>query len=369
MNKCAFVVAVMVVGFGLGGCKKTEQPAGTGSAVVVGSAGSGSGSGSGPGSAAVVADGSGSAGSGSAAPPVATDATCFTKSDDGDDFSLDSFTASDTAATFCLKTESTPAKCLEMDLATGTTKVTAPPAKPAAVPGPDVKQDDKAVQLCKGAACVTLQLPKLPAKPADGDAVTYNIDVSADGKRALATGNDLKGVQLLDAVTGKKQKLIPIKQDDGGCLEHAQFVGDAVYVMISVCAGPGGEGFLYRADGKQFAKIDQVNVYSATPLQLDGDQWAFAEFGGGGLAVIDVKTGKAVRTVRVVPPSEDGPPECETCVQLDGPNMFGVSSLVKTPNGKLVDISAAGIAVIDPKSGKVEKPHPIALCPAKPATK
>ena len=258
---------------------------------------------------------------------------------------------------FCVETgEPAAVRCARLELATGVLTAATPP--PPAAPALDLKQAPGAVQLCHGAACIKLDVPKLPAR--EDAQITYAIHASADGKRLLVTGNELTKVLVLDASTGKKQQVIAFDGGpDASCLEDAYFLGEAIYVTGSVCAGPGGTGFLFHADGKRFGEvINGVNVYGAAPLHLGGDLWAISEFGGGGFTVVDARAGKQVRTVHV----ESAP--CDTCPTLDGMAM-SVTPLVKTPSGKLVTISGSGVAVVDPTSGAIVSTHHLPVCPAK----
>ena len=233
----------------------------------------------------VVASGSGVAGA------VTPGGPCFPSNSNG---GLESFTADDQSATFCISLadnaggDKMTEKCMSVDLGTGVYTDAKPIAKSREAI--EYKQDRKAVQACSGGKCVKLDLPKLPKKNGGDPQQTYTIHASADGKKLLATGNWMKHIVLLDGTTGKKTGTIPL--GDGGrseCLEEAYYLGDVIYAITSVCAGPGGTGHLLTPDGKKLAKIDQVNVYGATPLHLDGDQWAFSDLGGGNFTIWDVK--------------------------------------------------------------------------------
>ncbi len=287
--------------------------------------------------------------------PIAAAGPCFATDVEG---VLKAFTADDKTATFCVNqidisggATAPVVKCMAVDLASGVYRVVPPPA---VVPeATTYKQDDRAVEACTGGNCVALELPLPPREQ------PYAIHASADGKHLLATGQPLKGIAVLDGTTGKKQRLIPLGDGDSECLEDAYYVGSVIYAITSVCAGPGGTGYLFDGKGTRIAKMDtdRVNVYGSAPVQLAGDQWAFADFGGGTFMIWDVKAGKEIRTVKVAR-LED----CDSCALLGGESMQA-TPLVKTPSGKLVTITATGVTVADPETGKVGKTAKMPMCP------
>ncbi|MBA3542667.1 MAG: hypothetical protein H0T79_23830, partial [Deltaproteobacteria bacterium] len=302
--------------------------------------------------------GSGSAvaaGSGSAAPSKAG----FCIVPDGTN-SLTSFTADAKAAMFCVANEVytgdapvvTPA-CATLDLATGALASGTAPAAPK--PELEFKQAKDGVQACKGAACVKLDVPGLTEH--DGAVTPYAITPNGDGTLLTVIGNDLKGVLVLDAKTGKKKHTLKVGDGDYTCTEQAEFLGDAVYVVNSVCAGPGGKGYLFR-NGKQYGTVGAVNVYGSSPFQLDGDVWAFSGFGGTDLELVDVKAAKSIRKIEI-----PNPEECASCDSLNGESQMA-TPLAKSGT-KLVAISGLGVSVIDPQTGKVEKTHRFEVCPPK----
>jgi hypothetical protein len=304
--------------------------------------GSGSAAGSGSGSAAGSAAGSGSAAAG---PCLPQDASA----------SLADFTATEKAAVFCIKTEEAT-QCWAIDLATGALTKGAPPSPPAKPY--EVKQADGAAQICKtgGGACVTLDLPKLPKSD---DAGSYQIAVKPDGKLAVATGGELKQLVVLDAISGKKRKSFKVGHDDYACMGSAAWVGDSIYVTANVCAGPGGQGYVYTPAGKLLGSTTKVNAYGSEPgVQVDGDQWAFTNFGGNGYEVLDVKTGKTIRVVEV-----NATAPCELCEFFGDASGWAVPPLAKA-GGKLITIGTV-IGVTDAATGKVEKQLQLPACPAK----
>jgi len=331
------------------GSKKADGPAG------------GSAAGSAAGSA--VAGGSGGDGSAGGSGDGAPRAHCIPSDAE---HVLSTFVADDKTATFCLKKESDEkgaSTCTTVDLATGAYRPAAAlPARPAAPAAAlTIKQDAQGVEACKAGACTKLELPA--PKVEDGSVSEYRVAVSEDGKRLVATGDALEGVVFLDGVTGKKLRTVKIASADS-CIDDAYFLGESVYIAASNCAGPGGSAVLYSFAGKKLGDVGAqgFNTFGAEPLQVAGDQWAVAGYGGSGVLVFDARTGKELHLVEVKPPAD-----CDRCGEVLGTAAhWSASPLVKLPAGKLATIDGTGVTIIDPATGKIEKTHRLPICPAKP---
>jgi hypothetical protein len=228
--------------------------------------------------------------------------------------------------TFCLDLEER-VKCAKLDLASG--KLAGVAVVPAAK-----QKEGKAFDTSK------LDLP------ADHD---YATAVSPDGKTIAAT-TDIEGkLFLVDATTGKTKKVVTWKAD-GGCMEAPSFIGDHVYVQYNVCAGPGATGWIVSADGKKLGSLRHVNP-SGTFYALGNDRYAFEDFGGGGVEVVDGKTGKTVGHVDI-----ENLVDCEDCAAF----RTGALGLVQV-GGKLVQLGQH-ITIIDPAAMKIEKTIKWPLC-------
>jgi hypothetical protein len=294
---------------------------------------------------------------GSDAGPAAKPGYCLTSSHDN---VLVSFTADDRTATFCLKTgedAKAAARCTAVDLATGAYReaVMPPPAPPP--PALTIKEGARGVEACTGAACKKLDLPR----PKDDG--PYAASASADGKRLVVTGGALEGFALLDAATGKQLKTVKVA-DDGACVEGASFVGESVYVATSVCAGPGGSAALYSAAGKKIGDLapEEINTFGAEPIHVGGDHWAIVGYGGGDVLVFDARTARKVHLVEI-----QSPEDCEPCGEVLGEAAsWHVSPLAKLPSGKLATLDGAGVTILDPATGKIERTHRLPICAAKP---
>jgi hypothetical protein len=344
-TRVALVSIAVIAAIAACGNKKSDGPGAGGSAAGSGGAGAGAG------------------GSGSGAPGGAAAGSCI-PSDPAN--VLAAFVADDKTATFCIGKEDddqVAPKCMAVELATGTygTAAAAPTAPPPPAPALMIKQEPRGVEACKGTACKKLELPR--PKVEDGEPVAYQVAVSSDGKRLAATGGELGGVVFLDGTTGKKLKAVKLESADT-CVEGAHFVGDAVYVATSNCAGPGGRAVLYAADGKQLGNIGpgDFNTYDAEPVHVGGDHWALVGYGGGRVLVFDARTGKQVHLVEM-----KAPEGCAQCGEVLGnAEQWSAAPIAKLPSGKLATIGGAGVTILDPASGKIEQTHPLPICPPKP---
>jgi hypothetical protein len=279
---------------------------------------------------------------------------------------LAAFGADDTTATFCLGKEGDDAgspTCTAVDLATGAYRAAAaaPVAPDAPPPALDIKQHEKGVEACKDAACRKLDLPKPGIE--DGQIFPYKTAVSSDGRRVVAFQGAGADVVFLDAATGKRVKTLKLA-NDSTCIESAHFVGESVYVETSNCAGPGGSGAVYSWAGKKLADVapEAFNPFGAEPISVGGDRWALVGFGGGDVLVFDGKTGKQVHLIEIPEPAG-----CERCGEVlgGGPSHWSATRIAKLSSGKLVTLDGAGVSIIDPAAGKIEKTHRIPICPAK----
>lgn len=263
----------------------------------------------------------------------------------GDERWLAAFTADDRAATVCLEAEGVAARCVAIDLATGAATAAARPVPAAHRPATlEIRQDKRGVQLCRRGACTRLDLPPPPAD------ATYHVDLSDDGALAVAAEGGLAKPVILDAATGKRRAEVTVTDGDYQCFESATFLGQTLYVLTSVCAGPGGQATLYRPDGTQLRALElSVNPYGASPVHLGGARYAILDWATNDYAVIDATTGAEVRAVAA---------PCDDC---DGRGLANTSDLARTPAGKVVTVGPR-LVVSDPTTGKIERDHALPMC-------
>jgi hypothetical protein len=259
-----------------------------------------------------------------AGPPPA--AFCF-DSDTDEDAQYSQVAADDKAITFCLRLESS-AKCARLDLAAGSfTPVAAPPVPPdKPITPPDTSK---------------LELPA---------GHEYMTATSPDGKTIAAT-TDLEGqLFIVDAATGKLRKLVKWTAD-GGCMESPSFIGDNIYVQYNVCAGPGATGWIVSPAGKKLGSLKHVNP-TGTFFSIGNGAYAFEDFGGSSIEIVDGKKGKSVEHISI-----ETPADCDDCAAF----RTGALGLVQLPGGKLVQL-AGRITVVDPIAVSIVKTIKWPLC-------
>ena len=198
--------------------------------------------------------------------------------------------------------------------------------------------------------------PERPITPPDTSKLElpagheYVTATSPDGKTIAAT-TDLEGqLFIVDAATGKLRKLVKWTAD-GGCMERPSFIGDNIYVQYNVCAGPGATGWIVSPAGKKLGSLKHVNP-TGTFFSLGNGAYAFEDFGGSSIEIVDGKQGKSVEHISI-----ETPADCDDCAAF----RTGALSLVQLPGGKLVQL-AGRITVVDPIAVNIVKTIKWPLC-------
>src|SRR5258705_589536 len=121
---------------------------------------------------------------------------------------------------------------------------------------------------------------------------------------------DLQGQMVIfDAASGKLRKIV--KWDaDGGCMEAPQFIGSNIYVQYNVCAGPGATGWIVSPEGKKLGSLKHVNP-TGTFFPIGGTRYAFEDFTGNTIEIMDGKSGKSVKQIEIKLPME-----CDDCASF-----------------------------------------------------
>jgi hypothetical protein len=251
-------------------------------------------------------------------------------------------------------------RCGAVDLATGVWRHAAPlprqHARSEAPHGPlEIKQDATGMQLCMASACTPLAVP-----PPQGKPDTYEVLVDDGGRHAMVFGRSTHGVWFFDAVTG--QKLGTLEVGEHTCLEDIEFLGDLVYGGFGRatddrgCDGPSDQGVLYRATGQPIGTLPGIRPGEATAVALGAGHYAIADREGAAVAIVDASTAK-VTTVRLprVP--------CKDCSPLGAADDWSAIWTAALSSGKLVAVSPAVLAVIDPVTGAIEKQIRYPVCP------
>jgi len=253
-------------------------------------------------------------------------------------------------------------RCGAVDLATGVWRSAArlpkPPTRSETQHGPfEVKQDATGVQLCTAAGCTSLAVPPPQGKP---DA--YLVAVDDGGRHAMVAGPSTHGVWLFDAATG--QKLGALELGERSCLEDIEFLGDLVYAGFGSgtedrgCDGLSDQGMLYRATGQPIGPLPGIRPGEAAAVALGAGRYAVSDREGAAVAIVDASTAK-VTTLRLprVP--------CRDCSPLGAAGDWAATPTVARSRGKLVAVSPAVLAVIDPVTGAIEKQIHYPVCPVR----
>lgn len=287
---------------------------------------------------------------------------------------LTEFAADDQAATICTdlsleafaeqaeqhgKANLDP-RCGAVDLATGVWRHAAPLPKPHAASeaqhGPlEVKQDATGMQLCTASACTPLAVPPPQGKPDE-----YEVVVDDSGRHAMVFGRSTHGIWFFDATTG--QKLGTLEVGEHTCLEDIEFLGELVFAGFGParktrsCDGPSDQGVLYRATGQPIGALPGIRPGEATAVALGAGRYAISDREEAAVAIVDASTAK-VTTVHLprVP--------CKDCSPLGAADDWAATPTAAPWRGKLVAVSPAVIAVIDPVTGAIEKQIRYPVCP------
>lgn len=247
-----------------------------------------------------------------------------------------SFSGTDTTATFCTELEGVQ-KCAALDLASGAWSPA--PLVPAEDPPFTYGGADHWGELCHGTKCVKLQLPAVKSSGDD-----YTVDRSANGTYVAHSSATPTKYFIVDPETGTLKKTVTIK---GECSGGPEFLGDTLYLHCS-----GEDRALYTLDGKRISVIEDAG--RTPPVKLrDG---VFVLERRGGYAEVDAKTG-AMKMHAI---------DFSDATDEDYSTMTGDSNeyprFAVLPNGKLLYVYA-GIRLIDPATGAVERTYHQQACP------
>ena len=296
-------------------CKKTDSPPAKGSNSAVTPAGD---------AAPVVALAD------AVATPDAATSEQFCISPDDEDVSFHEQAIGEKSIELCLMREDRPARCARLDLETGTFTTVAEVKKPS-LPATEGKVEVAKLDLPAGHEWATAR-----------DANT------------IAATTDIPGqLFIVDAASGNVRKIVKWSAD-GGCMEAPQFIGSNIYVQYNVCAGPGATGWIVSPDGKKLGRLSHVNP-TGNFFAIGGTRYAFEDFAGSAIEIVDGKTGKSVTQIEIPSP----PSDCAGCASFRTGNL----ALVFVPTGPLLLQFGSRITMIDPNTGKIEKTIAWPLCP------
>lgn len=271
-------------------------------------------------------------------------------------------TADAKAAQFCVADNGADA-CFSVDLASGKfSKLDEAPAaqRPALETGAArVETTPTEVKVCVDVADGEASCTTLKPKVAKGASEPIVAAVNADGTTAVAViGDTAKGkavAEVWDVAKKKKVATIKYAKGDYKC-GHVDVLGDTIFVRGATCDGTSARGGLYSGKGKKLGDVGGADfgTYRTTAVQLDGPTWAFLEESGGTIAIHDVATGAAGKTIDLVAlwagsGAEDAP-------RANG--NAGVSTLVRGDDGKVVVITGGpmpgNVGIVDVDTGEVK---------------
>ncbi len=119
---------------------------------------------------------------------------------------------------------------------------------------------------------------------------------------------------------------------------------------------------LFKLDGTSLGSLpEDYNFEGGNPVQVDGDTWAVPSTHGAEALVFEVKSGRILRSIANIDDAIHAAPGAATTFAQAG--VWPASPLAKTAGGKLVVVNAhAGVAVLDPSTGKIDKAWPLPAC-------
>jgi hypothetical protein len=147
------------------------------------------------------------------------------------------------------------------------------------------------VEVCKGGTCTKIRVP----------GATDELDVSTNAAGthiALVTTSEPSTIELYEVVSRKRTARIPLVVENPPC-GYVRWVGNAVLVIDTVCAGPDGIGTLYTVKGKKLAVLggpetdgSHVNADDPQIVHLDGTRYAIGLPMQTEVRIVDSATGK-----------------------------------------------------------------------------
>jgi len=260
---------------------------------------------------------------------------------------------------------SAPLVCWRVDLASGTFTPVAPDAQlvadawdapavatPAARPTV-ARKSKRSLEIC---------VPGQPCRSAPiRVAAATSLAVSDDGAMVATLAPRSKQVETWDAATGKRLARFKVAFRDWEGREGKRsdvfnhdigFLGHSVIAIAIVCACEGSPGLLYDGrSGRRLGPVASKTPGFFTPLQVDGEVWAFGEEStdpqqpqSGPLVLQDASSGRVIARVEI------------------GEGSYYLSRM----NDRLVAVGTTGLAgriVVLDDSGHVEKRLSAPACP------
>lgn len=162
---------------------------------------------------------------------------------------------------------------------------------------------------------------------------------------------------LLDARTGKRLRTLAVAP----CTSDFGFLDDTIWIQGSKCNWIDEWSYLLDRDGHPRAVLDQIHAMWARPTPLDGDLWAIPGTAGDGYVVFEASTGVVRGVQRSTPHYDDI--GCHDCTPASAKGPGEVPAFTRTPGGRTL-LFTAGVAVLTPDLGAVERHWPLPVCAA-----
>jgi hypothetical protein len=205
--------------------------------------------------------------------------------------------------------------CRLVDLGTGRYRVTHRRRPLTPVPKDDARLKPSAggVKVCLGSA----PCRRVVTTPKGGTPPRSDMALNPAGTRlAVVTGPSAstgRHVSVYDVLKGKRLWRKPA----GGACADVRWLGDALLVNGTVCAGPEGHSWLADPEtGKRRTWIGgktQMNTCSQVALSVGGRNWAWVEIGGESIVIHNVGKASLVRTISLAQFAHRVAQDDETC--------------------------------------------------------
>ncbi|HWU87232.1 MAG TPA: hypothetical protein VN253_08155, partial [Kofleriaceae bacterium] len=188
---------------------------------------------------------------------------------------------------------------------TGTYRPRAPTPREALgkpeAPAIAVTVDGQRVSVCRAGACRELAVPELPA---DSERASAAVDDAGTLLAVIVDQGDTDGdarpprsghAVVYDVATGRRLR----KLDLGDAYASLDFVGDALLVTHTPCAGPCSSSVLVDPrSGRRLAAVGGATAFNTselTPARVAGTVYAFNDWDSRAIVYQDVKTGRVVQ--------------------------------------------------------------------------
>lgn len=255
--------------------------------------------------------------------------------------------------------------CRLVDLSTGRYRVTKRrrPLNPAPMADARLKPFAGGVEVCLGAA----RCRRVVTAPKGVTPPRSDLALNPAGTRlAVVTGasaSNGRQVSVYDVAKGKRLWRKPA----GDACADVRWLGDALLVNSTVCAGPSGQSWLADPEtGKRRTWIggktvkSQMNTCGQLAVLVEGRIWAWVGIHGGSIALHDVAKASLVRTISL---EKFAPREGE----VEGSCEFAPPEILSLSGHRLAVVfttpRAGEVVLFDVRTGRQTKHIKPEVCP------